>query len=43
VKVVVNIINGFLEVEGGDLVSIGEALAESLVDGEVQGLVENRR
>ena len=36
VEMVVNIFNGIGEIEGWDLVSIGEALAKSLVDGQMQ-------
>ena len=43
VEMVVNIFNGIGEVEGWNLVSIGEALAKSLMDGKMKGLVQNRR
>ena len=42
VEMVVNIFNGIGEVEGWNLVSISEALAKSLMDGKVEGLVQNR-
>jgi predicted NodU family carbamoyl transferase len=42
VEVVVNIINGLLEIERRDLVRVGESLAKSLMDGNVQGLVQGR-
>ena len=41
VEMVINIFNGFFEIEGWDLVGIGKPLAKSLVDGEMQGLVQN--
>ena len=43
VQMMVNIINGLLEIQGWNLVSIGESLAKSLMDGEMEGLVQNGR
>jgi len=42
-QMVLDIVEGFLEVERRELVGIGQALAEGFVDGEVQSLVETGR
>ena len=40
-QVVLDIIQGLFEIQGGELVRIGQALAEGLMDGQVQSLAED--
>ncbi len=41
-QVVLDVLNGFFEVQRRKLIGIGQALAKSFVDGQVQGLGKNR-